>query len=50
MYKARSRTANAHARSILADPRTPSRAKFFTGIRVWEASCLNCHDTHTVPG
>jgi hypothetical protein len=24
--------------------------EFFTGIRVWEAACLNCHDTHTVQG
>jgi len=23
---------------------------FPLGIRVWEASCLNCHDTHTVQG
>jgi hypothetical protein len=21
-----------------------------TGVRVWEAACLNCHDTHTVHG
>jgi len=23
---------------------------FNTGIKVWEAACLNCHDTHTVQG
>ena len=23
---------------------------FATGIKVWQASCLNCHDTHTVQG
>jgi len=23
---------------------------FKTGIKVWEAACLNCHDTHTVEG
>ncbi|MEO5349338.1 MAG: hypothetical protein H7836_06805 [Magnetococcus sp. YQC-3] len=24
--------------------------EFATGAKVWEAACLNCHDTHTVPG
>lgn len=24
--------------------------EFPSGIKVWEAACLNCHDAHTVPG
>ncbi|MCB1739787.1 MAG: hypothetical protein KDK91_05415 [Gammaproteobacteria bacterium] len=45
---------SAHADSTVADEIYRSEAasvrEFFDGIRVWEASCLNCHDTHTVPG
>lgn len=26
------------------------KREFPSGIAVWEAACLNCHDTHTVPG
>ncbi|MDH5256589.1 MAG: cytochrome c3 family protein [Gammaproteobacteria bacterium] len=29
---------------------TISNREFPTGIKVWEASCLSCHDTHTVTG
>ena len=45
---------SAHADSTVADEiykdSAASTREFFSGIRVWEASCLNCHDTHTVPG
>ncbi|NMG44985.1 hypothetical protein GPA22_14755 [Aromatoleum toluvorans] len=27
-----------------------TQREFPTGTKVWEAGCLNCHDTHTVPG
>ncbi|MDJ0741501.1 MAG: cytochrome c3 family protein [Gammaproteobacteria bacterium] len=48
---------SAHADSTIADeqyksgPNSPAELREFPdGIRVWEASCLNCHDTHTVQG
>lgn len=48
---------SAHATSTAADeiyrsgPGSPAELREFpTGIRVWEAACLNCHDTHTVQG
>ena len=49
---------SAHAHSSVADEAYKSGAsgdpadlrEFPNGIRVYEASCLNCHDTHTVKG
>ncbi|MCP5150177.1 MAG: hypothetical protein H6983_10525 [Ectothiorhodospiraceae bacterium] len=45
---------SAHASSAVADERYKDSAatqrEFPLGMRVWEASCLNCHDTHTVEG
>ena len=44
----------AHARPDVAEEtyRDASAAlrEFPTGLPVWKASCLNCHDTHTVQG
>ncbi|MBF0585248.1 MAG: hypothetical protein HQL80_13590, partial [Magnetococcales bacterium] len=42
---ANSSTANMTYKSAPASLR-----EFDTTIKVWEAACLNCHDTHTVPG
>lgn len=45
---------SAHANQTVADEQYKDAAatqrEFKTGIRVWEAACLNCHDTHTVQG
>ena len=45
---------SAHADSAVADEVYKSGPaalrEFPQGIAVWEASCLNCHDTHTVQG
>ncbi len=45
---------SVHADSTVADEIYQTAAsdlrEFPSGIRVWEASCLNCHDTHTVQG
>lgn len=45
---------SAHADPNIADEAYTNTAAttrgFFTGIKVWEAACLNCHDTHTVQG
>ncbi|MDH3317958.1 MAG: multiheme c-type cytochrome, partial [Gammaproteobacteria bacterium] len=45
---------SAHADVNVADEiykdADASLREFPTGIRVWEAACLNCHDTHTVEG
>lgn len=45
---------SAHADSAIADEiykDAPANLREFpTGTAVWEASCLNCHDTHTVQG
>jgi hypothetical protein len=45
---------SAHARPDVADEtyRTAAAAlrEFPNGLPVWKASCLNCHDTHTVQG
>lgn len=45
---------SAHASSEVADePYTDAAAAlrgFPAGTRVWQAACLNCHDTHTVQG
>lgn len=45
---------SAHADSAVANEQyqsgPASLREFPAGIAVWEASCLNCHDTHTVQG
>lgn len=45
---------SAHANPLVADesykPVDAELREFPAGIRVWQASCLNCHDTHTVQG
>lgn len=45
---------SAHADSAVANELYKSESsnlrEFPQGIAVWEASCLNCHDTHTVQG
>jgi hypothetical protein len=38
-------TATAAYNDTAAD-----RREFPRGTQVWQAACLNCHDTHTVPG
>ncbi|MEO5331427.1 MAG: hypothetical protein H7839_05335 [Magnetococcus sp. YQC-5] len=48
---------SVHANSTAADEAYKSGVgsagalrEFPTGTKVWQAACLNCHDTHTVPG
>ena len=45
---------SAHAKPSVADETYRDAAatlrEFPTGLPVWKASCLNCHDTHTVQG
>ncbi len=45
---------SAHARPDVADETYRDAAaqlrEFPTGLPVWKAACLNCHDTHTVQG
>ena len=45
---------SAHARPDVADETYRDAAatlrEFPLGLPVWKAGCLNCHDTHTVPG
>ena len=45
---------SAHANSLVATPTYRAAAAatrgFPANIQVWQASCLNCHDTHTVTG
>ncbi|HEY4731916.1 MAG TPA: cytochrome c3 family protein [Gammaproteobacteria bacterium] len=45
---------SAHANVAVADERYTEEAvelrEFTRDIRVWQAACLNCHDTHTVQG
>jgi len=45
---------SAHADPNVADEVYTNAAatlrEFPTGVRVWEAACLNCHDTHAVQG
>ncbi len=45
---------SAHAKPTVADETYLSAAatlrQFPAGLPVWKASCLNCHDTHTVQG
>lgn len=31
-------------------PQAAAAREFPAGLPVWKAACLNCHDTHTVPG
>jgi len=44
---------SAHANNDVAQPQYKAAAavvrEFPAGIRVWQASCLNCHDPHTNP-
>lgn len=45
---------SAHANSLVATQTYTAAAttarEFPANIPVWRAACLNCHDTHTVPG
>ncbi len=45
---------SAHARPDVANetykPEAARLREFPDGLPVWKAACLNCHDTHTVPG
>ncbi|HEY3327676.1 MAG TPA: multiheme c-type cytochrome, partial [Novimethylophilus sp.] len=45
---------SVHANSTTADEVYTAAAaatrQFPAGTTVWQAACLNCHDTHTVPG
>lgn len=45
---------SAHANPTVADEAyttdAAARRNFPTGTTVWQAACLNCHDTHTVQG
>lgn len=45
---------SAHANPAVADETYTAAAaalrNFPTGTQVWQAACLNCHDTHTVQG
>ena len=45
---------SAHANPLVADETYTAAAatqrEFPASIPVWRAACLNCHDTHTVPG
>ncbi len=45
---------SAHANPLVATPTyqaTPAAQREFPAdLPVWKAACLNCHDTHTVPG
>ncbi|MBF0283570.1 MAG: hypothetical protein HQL51_03830 [Magnetococcales bacterium] len=45
---------SAHANSTVANEQYTANAstlrEFPANIKVWEAACLNCHDTHTVAG
>ena len=45
---------SAHANPTVANQSYTATAadlrQFPTGLPVWKAACLNCHDTHTVPG
>lgn len=45
---------SAHARPDVANEtynaRSAALREFPAGLPVWKASCLNCHDTHTVQG
>ncbi|RZI44274.1 hypothetical protein EGT07_02290 [Herbaspirillum sp. HC18] len=45
---------SAHANPVVADEAylddAATRRQFAKGTKVWQAACLNCHDTHTVQG
>jgi hypothetical protein len=45
---------SAHANPLVATQTYTAAAatqrEFPAGIPVWKAACLNCHDTHTIPG
>ncbi|MBI2307342.1 MAG: hypothetical protein HYU78_08570 [Rhodocyclales bacterium] len=45
---------SAHANPLVATPTYTSTAatqrEFPANLPVWKAACLNCHDTHSVPG
>lgn len=45
---------SAHANPLVADETynaaTTTQREFPADLPVWQAACLNCHDTHTVPG
>jgi hypothetical protein len=45
---------SAHANPLVADETYTATAaaqrEFPASLPVWRAACLNCHDTHTVPG
>jgi len=45
---------SAHANPLVATQAYTAAAatlrEFPTGLPVWKAACMNCHDTHTVPG
>ncbi|GKT12718.1 MAG: multiheme protein [Thiomicrorhabdus sp.] len=47
-------STSAHSNPLVADEIYTSTAsdtrEFAAGIQVWQAACLNCHDTHTVAG
>jgi hypothetical protein len=47
-------TFSAHANPAVADETYKAAAatqrEFPANLPVWQAACLNCHDTHTVPG
>lgn len=47
-------SGSAHASPVVADETYTAAAaaqrEFPSTIRVWQAACLNCHDTHTVQG
>ncbi len=48
---ANSQVATQTYKTAAADTREfPSATSGATNIQVWQASCLNCHDTHTVQG
>lgn len=48
---ANDRVANQTYKGALNQPATPAGMREFpTGLPVWKAGCLNCHDTHTVQG
>lgn len=45
---------SAHTHNLVAnetyEPAAAARRDFNANMPVWQASCLNCHDTHTVQG
>jgi len=47
-------STSAHADMLVADetylPGDAAQREFPDGLTVWQAACLNCHDTHSVTG